>query len=137
MEDLGEAARRLVAVCPEFSQAWRKHLDWWDGEPAGEYNDVAALAHWIVEQMAANNLDCFPALFGEVETTLEAAGPRLRDLLVVGLLEDIQNISAHGAADPDIALAFLGPESRMGWFELIRSWHGADGTGWAGQKREE
>ena len=129
--------RRLVASCPGFNDAWQAHVRYWEGEPAGEYNDLGEMAEWLVEQMAAQKLDCFPALFGEVEAMLENSSPELRDLLVVGLLEDIQNASTNTNVDPDIALAFLGPQSRKGWFELIRMWHGPDASGWVGRKSDD
>jgi hypothetical protein len=137
LTELGDAVRRLVSVCPAFNDAWQAHLRYWEGEPAGEYNDLGALALWLVDQMDARRLECFPALFGEVEVLLGKASPELRDLLVVGLLEDIQNVSTNRGVDPDVALSFLGPQSRGGWFELIRMWHGPDGSGWVGQKTDD
>ena len=86
--------------------------------------------------MREGKLDCFSALFDEVERSLTAADSEVRDMLVIGLLEDIQNISTWGKIDPDIGLPFLGPESRKGWFELIRMWHGRPGDGWPGQKED-
>jgi len=134
MTDKQEAVRRLVRVCPGFAEAWRKHLDWWGGEPAGEYNDLGELAEWVVKQITAGELDCFPALFSEVEVLLDGASDELNILLVVGFLEDLQNIAVNTGADPDVVLSFLGRESRKGWFELIKMRHGPDGFGWVGQK---
>lgn len=132
----GDAVSRLVGTCPDFKDAWRAHLDYWNGEPAGEYIDLGALAQWVVDRMDSNDAGCFPALFKELEELLAPAGAELRDLLVVGLLEDIQNVSANRKVNPDLVLPYLGPESRKGWFELIRSWHGPGGAGWPGQKNE-
>lgn len=131
-----QAVNRLVAACPDFDGAWQDHLEYWKGEPAGEYFDLGALAQWIVDQVAAQRLDCFEALFNELEILLGGASDELRDLLVVGFLEGLQNVAANRGIDPDVALRFLGPESRRGWFQLITMWHGPDGTGWVGQKRE-
>ncbi len=129
-----EAVRRLVAACPSFDKAWQAHLAWWKGEPAGEYNDLGALAEWVVDQMAEGHLGCFDTLFNEVELLLTGANAELRNLLVIGFLEDIQNIAANRETDPDIVLPFLGPETRKGWFELINMWHGPGGEGWPGRK---
>jgi len=126
--------RRLIAICPGFAQAWQAHLDWWEGEPAGDYNDVGALAQWVVERIGAGELDCLPALFQDVEAILEDASDELRNLLLVGFLEDVQNVAANTGVDPDVVLPFLGPESRKGWFDLIKFWHGPDGSGWVGRR---
>jgi hypothetical protein len=131
-----QAVERLVAVCSGFNDAWQAHRDWWKGEPAGDYNDLGALAQWVVDRMAAGEHDCFATLFSELEALLSNASPKLRDLLVVGFLEDIQNVSTNRGIDPDVVLPFLGRESRRGWFDLIRLWHGPDGTGWPGQKHD-
>jgi hypothetical protein len=134
--DVADAVLRLVNACPGFKDAWEEHLDWWEGEPAGEYNDLGALAEWVADQLAARDFDCFPRLFGEVEALLVPAKRELRELLVVGLLEDTQNVATNRKIDPDLVLPFLGPESRKAWFELIRLWHGPDGSGWPGQKHD-
>jgi hypothetical protein len=131
-----EAVRRLVEVCPGFTEAWRVHLESWKGKPAGEYNDLGALADWVVKQIATGEMDCFPQLFREVEELLLGATEELRDLLVIGFLEDLQNVSVNNDVDPDVILSFLGRESRKGWFDLIKFWHGPDASGWVGQKRE-
>ena len=120
-------------MCPEFSPAWQEYLDSWEGPPSGEYNHVGALAQWVVNQMAAGNLNCFAKLFDEVESLLVNATTGVRNLIVIGLLEDIQNFSKWGRVNPDIALRFLGPESRKEWFFLIEASHWE----WPGQVRED
>ena len=131
-----EAVRRLVTACPGFSDAWQAHLQWWEGEPAGEYNDLGELAQWIVGRMAEGDVECFSTLFTEVEALLRDASTEIRNLLVIGLLEDIQNVAVNGSLDPDLILPYLGPESRKGWFELIEMWHGPGGAGWPGKKQD-
>jgi hypothetical protein len=134
--DKSTAVARLVGICPAFNEAWRQHRARWAGKPAGEYNDLGALAHWVVDETAAGRFECFPAIFDELEVLLALADADLRDLLVVGFLEDVQNIATNRHVDPDLVLPFLGRETRMGWFELIRMWHGPDGSGWPGERRD-
>jgi hypothetical protein len=137
MPELEAAIQRLVGICPEFQPSWREYLASWERKPAGEYNQIGSLARWVVDRMAAQQVECFPALFGEVETMLDGASEDLRAVLVIGLLEDIQYVSTDRGVDPDIALSFLGPESRKSWFELIRQLHGPERGGWVGQKLDE
>jgi hypothetical protein len=92
------------------------------------------LANWLVDEMSAGRLDGFSDIFREVEALLAEADEEIRDLLVVGILEDIQNIATNRNVDPDLVLPFLGPESRKGWFHLIRYWHEPAGEGWPGQR---
>ncbi len=128
-----QAVERLVAVCPEFGPHWQGYLDSWDGTPSGEYNDVGALADWVVDRIVVGDLACFGKLFEEVEGLLANATTDVRNLIVIGLLEDIQYISKDRGIDPDITLGFLGRESRKEWFFLVRSVQ----RDWPGQRREE
>jgi hypothetical protein len=41
----------LVEAFPAFSPRWRKHLEYWQGEPAGSYNDMAEFVHFVVEEL--------------------------------------------------------------------------------------
>jgi hypothetical protein len=126
--DERQAVHRLVALCPDFAPDWLQYLDSWEGKPSGEYNDIGALAEWVVNRMAVGSLDCLAELFAEVESLLVGASREVRNVLVIGLLEDIQNLSKDQRVDPDIALIFLGPHSRKEWFFLIstiqRDWPG-------------
>ena len=131
-----DAVDRLVAACPDFAGAWAKHRERWGSESAGHYNDLGALALWVVNRMAAGDVGCFGHLFNELEALIVDSQPELRELLVVGFLEDVQNVATNRAVDPDIVLPFLGNESRKGWFELIQTWHGEAGMGWPGATRD-
>src|ERR1039457_6616925 len=131
-----EAEDRLVAACSGFEETWLQRRAEWGSEQGGHYNDLGALAVWLVDRMAARQLDCFDHLFDELEALLADPSAELRELLVVGFLEDIQNVASNHRVDPDIVLPFLGPEARKGWFELIRMWHGDAGAGWPGQTED-
>jgi len=41
----------LVAEFPTFRPRWEKHVRYWNGEPAGAYNDISEFAHFIVEDL--------------------------------------------------------------------------------------
>jgi hypothetical protein len=128
-----QAVERLVAICPGFAPHWLRYLSSWEGTPSGEYNHMGALAEWVVSCMAIGELDCFSMLFEEVESLLVGASTDVRNVLVIGLLEDIQYMSVDRRVGPDIALRFLGPESRKEWFDLVRTVH----RDWPGKSRED
>ena len=137
-----QAAERLILICPGFQHIWQRHLDWSDGKRFGEYVDLGILAEWVVDQMIAGQVDCFSSLFAEVETLLQDASSDVRNLLVIGLLEDIQLwvIGKYGSkaseVDPDQLLPFLGNETRKEWFGLVRYWDHWEPGKWTG-KRED
>ena len=39
---------RLVASFPGFRPRWERHLQLWNGEPAGGFNDMAEFVHFVV-----------------------------------------------------------------------------------------
>ena len=42
---------RLIADFPGFRPRWEKHLELWKGEPAGNYNDIAEFAQFVVKDL--------------------------------------------------------------------------------------
>ena len=49
-----EVMPRLVAEFPTFRPRWEKHLEWWKGEPAGNYNDIAEFVRFVVRDLYPN-----------------------------------------------------------------------------------
>lgn len=136
-----EALRRLVIACPGFQDIWRQHLN--DGGHAdGEYVHIGVLADWVVDQVVEGSRECLPELFAAVERLLEGASNDVRNLMVIGLLEDIQlfalgKLSPKPGFDPDAVLGMLGPRSRAAWFELIaRYWDRYEPGSWRWQHTE-
>lgn len=137
-----QAAERLLSICHGFQPRWQRELDWTEGKRFGEYVDLGILADWVVDQMIVGQVDCFSSLFAEVEKLLQDASADVRNLLVIGLLEDIQLwlIGKYGDKasdlDPDKFLSFLGNQTRREWFGLVRYWDRWEPGKWTG-KRED
>lgn len=129
-----EAVRRMTSAVPAFGSEWQEHLDWWGDQTAGSYNDMSALAQWVVKQMSDGGELILSPIFAEMEALLTES-PELHDVLVIGFLESVQNLAANSHLDPDVLLPMLGPRCTDGWFELVRMWHGSEGAGWAGRAK--
>lgn len=129
-----DAVGLMVTACKEFQPAWEKHQGWWGGERAGHYNDLGALATWLVAEVGAGRTECLRAVARVFEDLLATRDRELRDLLVVGFLEDVQNVAVNGGLSPDIFGLALGPRAQMAWDELVVLWHGKDRSGWPGTK---
>jgi hypothetical protein len=43
-----EACRDWLLSFRLFPPKWEKHLEWWKGESAGNYNDIAQFVHFVV-----------------------------------------------------------------------------------------
>src|SRR5260370_7938529 len=121
-----EGVCRSVSGGSGLQEVWRQHLNFAHDE--GEYIHINVLAEWVVDQATGRNLECLPELFAEVERILDGASRSVWNLMVIGLLEDIQlfalgKLEPKPGFDPDVVLGLLGPQSRREWFPLIaRYW---------------
>jgi hypothetical protein len=91
---------RLVAEFPGFRPRWEKHLAFWEGEPAGNYNDTTQFVYFVVGDLYPN---------GKIEEVQHAF-----DL----------NLASRQAFAKEAFVPFLGPKSREAWDELERFWGG-------------
>jgi hypothetical protein len=123
--DVDGVVTQLLEALPSIGEKWAVHLDLWDGDPAGSYNDVAVMAHHLVDLLSTGQTDEAAQLFRLVEELLDQDPPtEVRTLLVIGLLEDIQNITSHEQR-PIGSAAFvplLGPVTATAWHGLHRSY---------------
>jgi hypothetical protein len=115
---------KFLDVCPAFRPRWEQHLSYWHGEPAGDYNDIVKLAHFVVEAYARGDTSCLPAIFQLAEEFLVSGHPKQKEIVTLGLLEDIQTIASHHEFGPDAFVPYLGPLSRESWAQIARTWEG-------------
>ncbi len=117
-----EILEPLLAASPSFAPRWQQHIAHWGEEDAGIYNDLAALAHHLIEAYAAGRTTEFSAVFDSVERLLSQGSEEARAALSVGLLEDLQVIGSHHPFGGDALLRWLGPESRRSWEDIATQW---------------
>ena len=127
--DLEDALHRLNAACPEYQDVWRDRQtrDRTEGlGPPEEFVQTNDLANWVVARTAAKQYSCLAELFAEVELLLSTGSHEVREVVTIGLLEDIQD----GLADHQISrdesehlLRFFGPLTQQAWLK-IASWRG-------------
>jgi len=85
------------------------------------YNAMAVLASVLYDQSTDQCLD-LADVFAAIERELVAADGRMRNLLIVGLLEDLQNLSMSRGRDPDMWVKWMGPATLAGWRMVERLW---------------
>ncbi len=116
---------RLVADFPAFRPRWEEHLQYWKGEPAGRYLDIAEFVHFVVEDLYPNGkTDEIQRVFDLMEEFLIAGSQKAQELVVIGFLEGIQNIASWQPFPNEVFISFLRPKSREAWDELERVWAG-------------
>jgi len=120
---------QLVASFPGFRSRWEKHLQLWDGEPAGSYIDIAEFVRFVFEDPdTTEKAEEVQRVFDLMELWLKTGHPNVRALVVTGFLEDLQNLASQQPFGREVFIPFLGPESREAWDELARFWEGKSAT---------
>lgn len=116
---------RLVEEFPDFRPRWEKHLEWWEGKPAGHFNDITVFARFALEDLYANRKTGeLKRAFDLMEYWLEKGSSGLQQLIQIGFFEDFQNLALGQKFSLDEFLPLLGPKSREAWDELVRLWAG-------------
>ncbi len=114
----------FLEMCPEILPSWQQHIEWWHGDRAGAYNDIAVLARFVIDSYESENNDVIKRIFNLTESLLEKDDPEITEILTIGLIEDIQNISLGRTYGCDVFLKFLGPLSTQAWNRVIKMWEG-------------
>jgi len=115
---------QFLAACPAFAPKWEAHLAYWGDDGRGDFIDITELAHFVVESFKEKKTECFAALFDRAEAFLRTGSLKQREIITIGLLEDIQTIASHQPFGSDAFLPFLGPLSRQAWNDVARQWDG-------------
>ena len=114
-----EDVEKIIAAVPGFQTQWQEFLKEWEKETSPPwYLGMGDLAHYIVEKYAEGTTTEFPDLFASVEALLHKPDPELKNLITVGLLEDIQNVASHRDFGAAPFLQWLGPRSLVVWNEI-------------------
>ena len=114
----------MLAACPGLRPQFEAHRAWWGNETPGLYTDVAELAHYLTDAYERGETSEFPAVFAFVEHLIAEGDEAVRDVAILGILEDLQTIASHRPFGDRVFLPWLGPLSRQGWAEVERMWQG-------------
>jgi hypothetical protein len=121
----GATVLTLVDRFPAFSPRWRKHLEYWKGKPAGQYNDMGEFVHFVVEDLyEKGNLDEMRRVFDCLEKLFTEGNQETRDLIGIGFFETLQNFASWRPYGNTVFEPFFGPMSKEVWKEIKRIWHG-------------
>lgn len=82
------------------------------------------IAYFVIGQLAAHRGETVRSLSGEIERCLRDGDHEVLELVVVGLLEDLGNISSHEdvSVGSEEVRVVLGPLARASWDRLDRYW---------------
>jgi hypothetical protein len=114
-----EEIEAIIATVPGFQAAWQGFLKCWNKEDSIPwYLAMGELSHYVVERYAQGATEEFPKLFAMIESLLENPSPELENLIIVGLLEDIQNVASHRDFGMSPFQKWLGPRTLVAWDDI-------------------
>jgi len=125
-----QAISALLTQLPSIQDSWNNHLDDWEGEDAGDYNDMSVIIHHIVDkypsyESANHKVDTseFSSFFAKVEELLLIGDEAINELITIGLFEGIQNVTASDSKQWTRFETWLGDYSKKAWNDVIMFWN--------------
>ena len=117
MSEQVDVASELAESCTELAMDWKVN----GSDLDLPYVALGHLASRLVEVRQLHPHADFRRLFNDVETRLSAAQPGVRNLIILGFLEALQNVDREKATRWE---SLLGPETRQAWVALNDVWAG-------------
>jgi hypothetical protein len=111
----------LLEACPGIEPIWAEHQT----RPSiGEYIDIAVVAQYLADSYSSNNTHFMPTFFATVEDILVNGHPKQKEMIVIGLLETLQNVTSHRHSGYQVFERWLGPATLTQWKALEVLWQG-------------
>lgn len=126
--EIEQVFQRLISDWNELTDFYNKEVkfDYEDPSERLAYIDIGDISRFIVEKKRSGQTENFDTFFENVEEIVILGDDYVKNLIVVGLFEGIQNI---GGSEIDYYQSFdkwLKNNSLKAWRELIDSWEGTD-----------
>ncbi len=126
MVELNEVNNFSLKICPNVHDEWNEHLEWWGGDERGSYNDIAVFVHHTVDCYEQNDQSSLNNIFSLVEKLILDGAQEIRNLMIIGFLETLQNFASHRDYGYKVFEVYLGLESQKAWRQLEILWEGKE-----------
>jgi len=100
------------------------YLKDWENNSPGDYLEIAVFSRLVISDYKTCKTEYFDNLFVYVEKIFNEGDTEAKDLIGIGLLEDIQTLSTHEEFGYKVFEKWLRELSRQAWFEIERTWEG-------------
>jgi len=117
-------AAQLAASNAEIRALWDERVRRGDVGPDLPYVAMGMLAALLVDAVTGPSID-LSDFFRDLERRLTEVPPTTRNLLIVGFLEDLQNLSVNRGIPPASWRKWLGPASQEAWSMIEGLWSGS------------
>lgn len=118
----------FLSACPGLKNPWDEYLEKnRDREERLRFIEMAVIARYIVHCLKSGDEGSVSGAFMVVERCLAEGDDQVRQLVIVGVLEDIQTLSGWEDVDLRAYDSYLGDKARGAWEELRQAWMGVSG----------
>ena len=114
----------LLKLCPGIDPRWQEHLEFWEGDERGEYNDISVIVHFVVDSFTEDNSLFFPNLFNKIEDIINTGHPKQKEIAILGFLETLQTVASNSPYGYKPFERWLGPLSLIEWHNIEKLWQG-------------
>ncbi len=126
--EVEQVFQKLISDWNELTDFYNKEVkfDYEDPSDRLAYIDIADISRFIVDKKKSGQTENFETFFKNVEELMTLGDDYVKNLIVVGLFEGIQNI---GGYEIDYYKSFdkwLNKNSLKAWRDLIDSWESLD-----------
>jgi hypothetical protein len=88
------------------------------------YNLLGDFTLYLLKLDEGNRAIEFPAVARALERFIQDGDQEAKNIAIIGLLENLQNVWANNQVDPEQFASHLLPEGRKWWNELNAFWRG-------------
>ncbi len=117
-----EAIALMRDSCSHIGPDWEEHLEFWDDDDPGYYNEAIVIANYVVNRIEFNSLKDMPSIFQAIENIIENGTDEAKTIAIYGFLESARNIASHQAFTDKALIPFLGPLAQEAWKHLAALW---------------
>ena len=115
----------VTSSFPSFAVAWKDYLARWEGESVGAYIDISEFAHFIdKELLAGGQLEEARRAFLLLDQLFLQGDEPTRDLIGLGLVEDLQNTLSWRTGADSAVIPLLPPTLLRVWRQIEKQWAG-------------
>ncbi|BDD01386.1 DUF7674 family protein [Persicobacter psychrovividus] len=127
-KEIEKVFKKLISGNAELTEHFMKEVDLSDynQEDNIPYVDIGSISRFVVEKKLDNQTSDFDLLFENIEDVYINGDKDVRNFIVVGLFEGIQNIGGEKIEYHHSFNEWLKTETQKAWNEIIDYWEGTD-----------
>jgi hypothetical protein len=118
---LGDLIPTFLASCPAMKATWERRRESWGNAQSGTFNEMALIAHYVVECYEQGVTDELSAAFSLLERCLTEGDAQVKEATTIGIIEGIQNVASHRPFGLKAFEPWLKPRSRRAWDRVAAS----------------